>query len=595
MIKRLLQRWFGYTQYQPGTGRIVAARNDSASGVQVTLETALSIPAILHGLRTFGQTIGMLDFDVIHHIIQSNAEGIEQSRHEIARLHPVHRLLHSEPNEFQNASEWRECLMGHAVLTGNGYSYIERNGNFRPAALLPLLPERTKAQVINGQLSYVTVVNGENVILDPWNVFHVKGFSWNGVQGLPLLELMKNALGLDLAQSSFAANFYRNGANMGGVVEMNSAMSDEARQNLKGSWRREYEGVANAFRTIFLEEGMKYQRTGVEPDKAQFIEGRQFSLGDMSRVLGLAPHLLYDLARSTNNNIEHLGITAVQYSFQPWANKFTQEANRKLLYESEKFEYATRIDLKPLTVGDALSQAQVDQIRFSTVSITPNEIRAKDGRNPIEGGDSLYLNTAILPLAVAIAKATAPTAITPAMPVSPMPQTEGIDTEGDEGDDLPPADSAAPDKPTEGPAVPTKLIEDERAAMIRPMVRDAMGRIVSREQKAVEAALKKYGNDVPAFRNWFAGWQQKHRQHIAEIMQPVTEAAAAGQVSIATDYIDQHISRTQTDIDQIMSADPANRSDAIWSVMESWKDRTEQSTNEIMVIKGDNGDGKVAT
>jgi HK97 family phage portal protein len=586
-VFNFIKRFFGsFTQYQPGTGRIVAAKNASSAGTQITLESAMSIPAFLHGLRTFGQTVGILDFDVVHHLITTNAEGIEQSRQEIARLHPVHRLLHSEPNEFQNASEWRETMMAHAIATGNGYSYIERNGNFRPTALLPLLPNRTKPIVTNGKLTYVTVVNNQNIELDPWNVFHIKGFSWNGVSGMPLIDLMKNALGLDLAQSQFAAQFYHHGSNMGGVVEMSGALSDEARQNLKSSWHREYEGIGNAFRTTFLEEGMKFTKVGTDPDKAQYIEGRQFSLGDMSRVIGLAPHLLFDLARSTNNNIEHLGITSVQYCFEPWTNKFVQEANRKLLYESEKFEYSTRLDLTKLTRGDSTAQAAVDTARFNTLSITPNEIRAKDGRNPVEGGDSVFLNTAYLPLAVAIAKAVAATATTPALPVPPAPANEGVDTEVDEDDNVPPGDPTAGIKPADGipgPETPANLIDDERSAIIRPVIRDAISRIIKRESKIIEGALKKHAADPQGFFAWFATFQQEQRSHIAEVLQPVSDAAAAAGMSLSDDYAEQHINLTSDDIEVIMHADKEHRAEAQWSILSSWQeDRTDIAMKQLM-------------
>jgi HK97 family phage portal protein len=589
-IKQLFQRWFGSTatMYEPGTGRIVSASNLSASGVQVTLETALAIPAFFHGLRTIGQTVGTLDFDVIHHLVEKNDEGIEQRRQEIARAHPVHILLHSEPNEFQNASEWRETMVAHAISTGNGFSYIERNGNFRPTALLPLMPNVTKPQVIDGKLVYITTVNGEQIIIEPWNIFHVKGFSWNGVAGIPLVHLMRNALGLDIAQTGFAQAFYGNGASMDGVVEVPGTLSDTARQNLKSSMKREYSGVANAFRTLFLEEGMKYQKLGVEPDKAQFIEGRKFSLGDMARVIGLPPHLLYDLSQSTNNNIEHQGIEAVQYAFKPWTNKFTQEANRKLLYESEKFEYSTRLDTKPLMAGDSTAQAARDTARFQCLAVTPNEIRAEDGRNPIAGGDSTFLNTAYLPLATAMAKANAGVQLLNAKVQAgkkPAPVI-GVNAEVDEDDDTPPAPAGAGVKPADGlpgPEVPAKLIEDERTKIIRPVLRDALSRLIKRETRAVETALKKHADNPPALREWLARWEQEHRQHIAEVLQPASEcAAAAGRPMSAVAYTDRHISQSRADLETIIRAGPEIRADAQWSMLNAWQqDRLEQSINQI--------------
>ena len=455
------------TMYQPGTGRIVAARSDSGSGVNVTAETALTIPAIYHGLRTYGQVIGARKWDVIHHMT-SVVEGVEHRRTEVARNHPVHILLHSEPNEFQNASEWRETMLAHAILTGNGFSYIERNGNYRPTALLPLLPEKTRPVVSMGRLSYVTNVNGVDVPLDADEVFHVKGFSWDGISGIPLWRIMRDTLGLDKAQAEFASKFYRHGTKMGGVFTSPGALSDTARQNLKESMEREYGGVGNAFRTIFLEEGFTYSKMTTDPDKAQFIEGRRYGLGELARVIGLAPHLLFDLSQSTNNNIEHQGISAVTYSFEPWTNKLCQEANRKLFYESERWEYETRIDLKPLQQGDSLSQAQRDQIRFNTLSRTPNELRAEDGLNPQPGGDTLYMNTAMLPVAVAIAKAmavpapSAPGAIINVGTGANVPTVALVDDDADDNDDTPPADPSAGTTPANGEPGPLPAAEAGR-------------------------------------------------------------------------------------------------------------------------------------
>jgi hypothetical protein len=406
---------------------------------------------------------------------------------------------------------------------------------------------------------------------------------------MPLVQLMRRSLGLDIAQSGFAEAFYGNGTSMDGVVEVPGTLSDTARQNLKSSMRREYSGVANAFRTLFLEEGMKYQKLGVEPQAAQFIEGRKFSLGDMARVIGLPPHLLYDLSQSTNNNIEHQAIEAVTYAFKPWTNKFTQEANRKLLYESEKFEYSTRLDTKPLMAGDSTAQAARDTARFQCLAITPNEIRAEDGKNPISGGDSLFLNTAYLPLATAVAKAAAGINLLVAKLNPPKPKTPtGVNTEVDEGDDTPPAPAGTGEKPTDGlpgPEVPSKLIEDERAAIIRPVVRDALSRIVKRETRAVEAALKKHADNPHAMREWLARWEPEHRRHMAEVLQPAGDCAAAVLHRAAVDmsgYIEEHIRQSRADVETTLAAGPEIRADAQWSMLNAWQmDRLERSIKQI--------------
>lgn len=546
MFNNLLRFFGAVTAYQPGAGRIVSVSHNSSSGVAINEDNALTIPAFLHGVRLISQTIGSQKCDLIHRLDRGE---------EIARAHPVHKLLHDEPNEYQTPSDFKATKIAQAVIHGNGYSYIERNGNFRPTALIPLPPDKTRPLIDGKSLAYVTVIDGKQIILDPYEVFHLKGFGTSPLAGLPLVQLMKDTLGLSKAEAEFAAKFFSSGANMGGVVEMPGALSDKAKANLKASMDREYGGLGNAFRTLFLEDGMKYTRTGVEPDKAQFIEGRTFSLDEIGRVLSLAPHLLYNLARSTNNNIEHQGIEAVTYSFKPWAVKFQDEANRKLLYESEKNDYYVRIDLTPLMAGDAQTQANVDKANFDMLAITPNERRAKIGLNPVEGGDELFLNTAYLPLSVAVQKALADVAAAEAAVTDPedIEEIEAAETQGEDKDTStdhePPADAAAgvadPDGQP-GPSVNPNMIDDEMMgarSVLRPVISDAVSRMLRREQKAIENARKKYSSDAD-FTGWYDRWETEQRSHIAEVLAPIGEAMQAAGLQL-NGYAEYHLQQSR--------------------------------------------------
>jgi HK97 family phage portal protein len=566
-----LKRWFGAaTAYQPGTGRIVPVSTRTGAGVDINEITVLSIPAFFHGIRLYGQTLGNQKWDLIHHLDNNSIE--------IARKHPVHALLHNRPNEFQSSAEFRETIIGHALVYGGGFAYIERNGNYRPTALLPLLPDRTRPQLDQGKFNYLTIVNGKQITLEPDEVFHIRGFSMNGTSGVPLVQIMKDTLGLTKAQEEFACKFYGNGANMGGFFEMPGSLTVQAQQNLKDSMRREYGGLGNAFKHIFLEDGVKYHQLGTDPDKAQFIEGRQFQLSEIARVLGLPCHLLYDLSRSTNNNIEHQGIEVVTYSFAPWAGKLCDEANNKLLYESEKDDYETRIDLTPLMKGDALTQAQTDQIRFNTLAITPNEIRAKDGRNPIDGGNDLYINQAYLPLSISMQKALMPSQPlglpNPATPATD--QNIGINTDADEGDDSVPGNPSAGEKDVIGPAVPDKLVDDDLGrSILAPVIHDAIGRIVRRESKAISAAASKFNREQ--LRTWFIKFAEDESKHIDEVLQPVIRALEASGSVWDASYSSRHLATLSQGMEAVITAPEAQTDTALADLMKLLEELPDKS------------------
>src|ERR1035437_6140323 len=105
----------------------------TTAGPVITEETALTIPAFLHAVRLYGQTLGSLAWDLYL---------FEDTKRTIARNHPIHRLLHDEPNEYQLASSFRETMIGNAISYGNSYAYIEHNGNYRATAMLPLMADR---------------------------------------------------------------------------------------------------------------------------------------------------------------------------------------------------------------------------------------------------------------------------------------------------------------------------------------------------------------------------------------------------------------------------------------------------------------------
>lgn len=587
---KTIKRWFGFggVAYTGGSNSYGRGMFQTVSGAVINEQTALTIPAFFHALRLYGQTIGSQSWDLIEHD--------PNRRKSIARTHPVHRLIHDEPNEFQLPSEWREYMVSTAIAWGNAYSYIERNGNFRPTATMPLLSDRTYPQRINGELVYVTTVNGVQQTLQPYQVFHLKAFSTNGISGVPLVRNMAETLGLTKAEEQFAASYFGNGANYGGMVEVPGKLSDAAMKNLK-SQVNDNSGLGNAFKWIFLEEGMKANKSDSNADKAQLVESRSFQLGDMARIVGLPPHLLYDLSRSTNNNIEHQGIEAVTYAFKPWANKLCQEANRKLLYESEKGVYETVIDLKPLMAGGAKEQAEKDQIRFNCASMTPNEIRELDGRNPIDGGDQLFLNVATMPLNLIIEKALNDIALAKAAAVAPIDPEDEAETEAaeDEGQDTAPADPddnapADGDKPfDDGPVVPAKEIEDVNvlgsARALHPVVADTIRRLMRRESKAVRSAVAKHATAPEEMATWLAQYQTETRQHVAEVLAPVAQSITAlnGNAidldQIATDWT----SRTHSDVAALMGLEAKDRHDALHLCFEGWNgERSEQIITELI-------------
>ena len=73
---------------------------------------------------------------------------------------------------------------------------------------------------------------------------------------------------------------------------------------------------------------MTYERISIPPEDAQFIATRKFQKTEIATIYGVPPHMIADLERATNNNIEHQGMEFVQYCLMPYIVRLEEEFNR---------------------------------------------------------------------------------------------------------------------------------------------------------------------------------------------------------------------------------------------------------------------------
>jgi len=114
----------------------------------------------------------------------------------------------------------------------------------------------------------------------------------------------------------------------------------------------------------------------------------------------MPPHMVQDLSRSTNNNIEHQGIEYTTQALSPWMNRIQQECERKLLNSRDWDRYDVKFNDKALMRGDSKARGDYYRTMISTGVMTPNEARAAEDLNPYasKGADRLYIQGAMMTL-----------------------------------------------------------------------------------------------------------------------------------------------------------------------------------------------------
>jgi HK97 family phage portal protein len=367
--------------------------------------------------------------------------------------HPLWSLLCEKPSPTMTAVAYRGAELASVLGWGNAYTYIQRDRGARAARFQILPSGRTTPVMVDGKFMYATTAtrDGQVEYIKPADILHVPGLSLDGIIGISPIQQCKNAFGLALAAERFGAQFFGNGARSTGVLTHPNVLDDEAYKRLKDSLQQQLTG-ANALRPFILEEGMKWEQVSIKPNDAQFLETRQFQRSEIAALFRVPMHLLQDLQRSTNNNIEHQSLDYIRYTLRPWAVRIEQEANSKLLGKGFFLEH----DFNDFQRGDFVSQTTgIATLRASGIFAINDGLRALR-MNTIpesDGGDER-----MVPLNMVNAKTL---------------------VEGNEPDAPSDGNAGGPDQPTE-PF--TDVRRDRIVASYRRLFRDAVGRVVNRKK-----------------------------------------------------------------------------------------------------------------
>ncbi len=352
--------------------------NSTDAGVHVTPDVALTHSAVWACVTAISEAFATLP---VH--VKKQKDGTK------AGDHTVHRLLHEQPNDFMSPAVFRTAMMTNALLWGRAIAYIDRDAAGRPVGLYPVPSCDVRAERKGGLLAYHVRQNAVKwTQLRPDEVFDLLWMSGDGVNPLGPIQNARHTIGLSIALTRYAAKFFSNGGHLGGIINTGSMPADAAKEFL-ASWRAKYTGVANSFKLAALPAGMSYEAIGSDPEKGQLTDVRASQVIEVCRIFRVPPHKVHELGRATWSNIEHAAIQWVQDTLLPWAVRWEQEADRKLLLERERRRLEVKFNLDALLRADTATRYAAHRTGIESGILTQNEARRAENLPPLPGGDVL--------------------------------------------------------------------------------------------------------------------------------------------------------------------------------------------------------------
>ncbi len=363
------------------------------SGVLVTPQTALTLTAVYCAINIIASDVANLP-RYLYRRQKSGGKVIDTSKE-------VNDLVHFAPNGEMPAFFHYQAAMGHVLGWGNSYSEIKRDYGGNPTGLYLLHPGTTKPKRTEKSKALYYEDEATGKTFAPENILHIRGLGFDGLKGYSPVTLARQAVGLGIAAEEFGAALFGNGAIPKGLLKTPKRLTETAAKNLRESFERVHQGTKGAHRVAVLEEGADWVDTQINPDDAQFLATRQFQVLEVCRIFNLPPHKLADYSKTNYSTVEQANIAYLTNTLSIWLAAIEAESNFKLLTAKDRKKWVVEHDVSRLLRAAIDTRIRYFESRYRMGSITPNEIRLKEGENPFPpelGGDRPMVQAQMVPL-----------------------------------------------------------------------------------------------------------------------------------------------------------------------------------------------------
>jgi HK97 family phage portal protein len=306
----------------------------------------------------------------------------------------LYDLLHNAPNDEMSAYNFKEAMMYQLCAGGNAIARKLMGGYGGIVGLYPfewqrVIIERDKS---TRKLLYKYDLGNENKgSLTRDEVLHIPGPSMGGIIGMSIIEYATSAIRLGITYERTGQKYFENMAAPSGIFKHPSTLKDQAYERLKKDLNERYQLMQNKGMPILAEDGLDFTPFEIKLIDAQMIESKKLQIEDICRFCRVPLHLVQNLDRATNNNIEHQSLEFVMYTMLPHFKRAEECINTQLLTKNQRDDgYYFEFNLNSLLRGDAKTTAEAFSAARQGGWMSVNDIRRLLNMNSIPNGN-IYL------------------------------------------------------------------------------------------------------------------------------------------------------------------------------------------------------------
>jgi len=357
----------------------MAGMLSSATGKAVNVRTAIQVATVFACCRVIGNGMAQVPFK----LMKETADGKSRLP---AKTHPLYRLLALKPNSWQTSFEFRQMLSWHIELCGKAFVFKNKSVTGKILELIPLAPGMCHARRDQDLNIWYDVIgyDGSMRTFTQDQIWHLRGPTLDGFDGLDVVKLAREAIGLAMATEESVAQLHKNGIRNSGVYSVEGTLNKDQYKALSDWVSKQFAGLQNAGKPMILDRAAKFLNTSMSSVDAQSNETRKTQVEQICSFFGVLPIKVgFSDKTATFASAEEFNRAHREDCLAPRWEAFEQSASINLLSEDELTQgYYPNFVEEGMLRGSAKDTKDIILGYVNGGLLTPNEGRALLDRNP---------------------------------------------------------------------------------------------------------------------------------------------------------------------------------------------------------------------
>ena len=335
------------------------------SGESISREKAMNIPAVSSAVDLISSSVASMPVRLFKYKDDHVVEVKDDVRVS---------MLNGDTHDTLDGLQMKNALVLDYLLDGNGYAYIQRDGN-DVTGLYYVDSQFIAISILDEPIHKTYTIGCGGGMYQPFEFIKILRNTRDGARGQGITQEVSKALETAYRTMIYQLKMAKTNGNKRGFLKSDRRLGQEEINLLKQAWNNLY-STDSEENVVVLNNGIDFKEasnTSVEMQLNETVKGLADQIRDLFHVYPDNFELTFKLA------------------IYPVVKALETALNRDLLLEKEKGKYFFALDVKEIIRANVKERYEAYKLAKECGFMTINEMRREENMNHIAGLDIVDL------------------------------------------------------------------------------------------------------------------------------------------------------------------------------------------------------------